>query len=115
MVRNIPFQATQKEINDLFKVFGEIKALRLPKKMVGTGSHRGFCFVEYISIHDAKRAFTSLSESTHLYGRRLVLEWAETEDDIETLREKTAKHFVAGEKRKRVAIDDLPAEDDDES
>jgi len=54
VVRNIPFQATQNEVRELFKVFGEIKAMRLPKKMVGTGTHRGFCFIEYQSIHDAK-------------------------------------------------------------
>lgn len=54
VVRNLPFQATQSELRDLFKVFGEIKALRLPKKMVGTGTHRGFCFIEYQTIHDAK-------------------------------------------------------------
>lgn len=40
-----------------------------------------------------QRAFKALSESTHLYGRRLVLEWAETDDDVETLRQKTAKQF----------------------
>lgn len=43
-----------------------------------------------------QRAFKALSQSTHLYGRRLVLEWASTDDDVETLRLKTAKHFQAG-------------------
>jgi hypothetical protein len=36
------------------RTFGELKALRLPKKMVGTGSHRGFAFVDYYTKHDAK-------------------------------------------------------------
>lgn len=40
-----------------------------------------------------QRAFEALSTSTHLYGRRLVLEWAEEEDDIDTLRKRTAKHY----------------------
>ncbi|EEB14728.1 RNA binding motif protein, putative [Pediculus humanus corporis] len=96
LVRNVPFQATKREIGDLFKVFGEIKAIRLPKKLVGSGSHRGFCFVEYNTVQDAKRAFNSLSQSTHLYGRRLVLEWAAVDDDIENLRIKTAEQFNAG-------------------
>ena len=37
-----------------FSVFGEIKFVRLPKKFSGTGSHRGFAFVDYMTKHDAK-------------------------------------------------------------
>ena len=32
--------------------------------------------------------------STHLYGRRLVLEWAEAEETLDDLRRKTAHSFV---------------------
>lgn len=39
----------------------------------------------------------SLCQSTHLYGRRLVLEWAQTsEEDIEQIRKRTAEHFPIG-------------------
>ncbi|NWV01255.1 RBM19 protein, partial [Upupa epops] len=93
LVRNIPFQATAKEIRELFSTFGELKTVRLPKKMAGTGSHRGFGFVDFITKQDAKKAFSALCHSTHLYGRRLVLEWADTEDTVEALRRKTADHF----------------------
>lgn len=37
-----------------FRAFGELKAVRLPKKMVGDGNHRGFGFVEYYTKSDAK-------------------------------------------------------------
>lgn len=40
-----------------------------------------------------QRAFESLCSSTHLYGRRLVLEWAEDEDSVDALRKRTAEHF----------------------
>ncbi|NXX93788.1 RBM19 protein, partial [Centropus bengalensis] len=93
LVRNIPFQATVKEIRELFSTFGELKTVRLPKKMAGTGSHRGFGFVDFITKQDAKKAFNALCHSTHLYGRRLVLEWADTEETVEALRRKTADHF----------------------
>jgi hypothetical protein len=43
-----------------------------------------------------QRAFDALCHSTHLYGRRLVLEWADSEDNIDQLRQKTAKHFFNG-------------------
>ncbi|NXR31592.1 RBM19 protein, partial [Zosterops hypoxanthus] len=93
LVRNIPFQATVREIRELFSTFGELKTVRLPKKMAGTGSHRGFGFVDFVTKQDAKKAFTALCHSTHLYGRRLVLEWADTEETLEALRRKTAQHF----------------------
>lgn len=96
MVRNIPFQATKTEVYELFKVFGEIKFVRLPLKMVGTGSHRGFAFVDFQSKNDAQNAMESLGQSTHLYGRRLVLEWAAAdEEDVDALRKRTAERFAS--------------------
>jgi multiple RNA-binding domain-containing protein 1 len=92
--RNVPFEANEKEIKDIFQTFGTLKGVRLPKKV--TGSHRGFAFVEFLSKEEAKKAFEALCHSTHVYGRRLVLEWAAEEDTIETLRQKTAHHFADG-------------------
>lgn len=40
-----------------------------------------------------QRAFNALCHSTHLYGRRLVLEWADSEVTLQALRRKTAEHF----------------------
>ncbi|XP_055533590.1 probable RNA-binding protein 19 [Wyeomyia smithii] len=97
LVRNVPFQANAKEIRQLFCVFGELRSVRLPKKMVAGAdeSHRGFCFVDFVTEADAKRALETLCKSTHLYGRRLVLEWAEAEDGVEDLRKRTAEKFTA--------------------
>ena len=93
MVRNIPFEATQKEVRQLFQTFGQLKTVRLPKKMASMGRHRGFGFVEFMTREDARRAFDSLCYSTHLYGRRLVLEWAEGDESVEEIRKRTADHF----------------------
>jgi len=38
IVRNVAFEATVKEIRDLFKTFGEVKTVRMPKKI--NGQHR---------------------------------------------------------------------------
>ncbi|XP_041742190.1 probable RNA-binding protein 19 [Coregonus clupeaformis] len=105
LVRNVPFQATVREIRELFCTFGELKTVRLPKKAsgTGTGAHRGFGFVDFLTKQDAKKAFSALCHSTHLYGRRLVLEWADAEDTVETLRRKTAEHFHDVPKKKRKA------------
>lgn len=35
----------------------------------------------------------ALCQSTHFLGRRLVLEWAQNEEDVDLLRKRTAQHF----------------------
>jgi len=114
LVRNVPFEAKSKEIEELFKVFGQLKYVRLPKKV--DGLHRGFGFVEFMSVNDAKRAFEALCHSTHLFGRRLVLEWAAVEQtqDVELLRMKEAQ--ISGPVSKRLKkskiLSDLGGDDD---
>ncbi|KAJ0176548.1 hypothetical protein K1T71_007727 [Dendrolimus kikuchii] len=113
LVRNVPFQANKNELSEIFRAFGEIKTLRLPKKLTpGSDQHRGFAFVDYHSKADAKTAFQALCQSTHLYGRRLVLEWADQTDeseDVNQLRKRTAQTFNAktpgGKKSRKSAID----------
>ncbi len=98
--------------------FGELKSVRLPKKF--DGSHRGFAFVDFLAHQDAQigghalrracaglrltpppAAFKSLG-NTHLYGRRLVLEWAKVEDDsVDALRSKTAAQFKGAQEHQR--------------
>jgi multiple RNA-binding domain-containing protein 1 len=92
LVKNVPFQATRKELVKLFGSFGQLRTVRLPKKFDGT--HRGFAFVEYLASKDAVESITALSR-THLYGRHLVLDWASKTDEEEKgtaeLRETSAK------------------------
>uniref|UniRef100_F1L1M3 RNA-binding protein 19 n=1 Tax=Ascaris suum TaxID=6253 RepID=F1L1M3_ASCSU len=121
MVRNIPFQATRKELKQLFATFGELRAFRMPKKMGSSAEgHRGFGFVDFLTRADARRAFDALVHSTHLYGRRLVLEWAKEEESIEELREKAlsnlsgdTKEMRKQKKRMKEIEKDLTAIDDD--
>ena len=61
LVRNVPFEATQKELRELFGTFGELKTVRLPKKLSGTGPHRGFAFIDFLTKQDAKVSETSVS------------------------------------------------------
>ncbi|KAI8822333.1 hypothetical protein BJ741DRAFT_557176 [Chytriomyces cf. hyalinus JEL632] len=105
IIRNIPFQATKKDIKQLFSTFGQVKSVRLPSKF--DGSHRGFGFVDFLTKQEAKAAFSTLG-STHLYGRHLVMEWAEDESSVEAMRNKTAKKFTkdgeGGSKRRKVVL-----------
>lgn len=79
LVRNIPFEANRNELRELFGAYGQLKSLRLPKKFDGTS--RGFVFVEYLSADDAKTAVKALA-STHLLGRKLVVEYAKEENSV---------------------------------
>ncbi|XP_074269946.1 multiple RNA-binding domain-containing protein 1-like isoform X2 [Silene latifolia] len=94
-VRNVAFEATKKELKQLFSPFGKVKSLRLPKKY---GKHRGFAFVEFVTKQEAQNALKALS-STHLYGRHLVLERAKEGETLEELRAKTAAQFTNNEDR----------------
>ena len=96
VIKNIPFEATKKEVYALLSRFGSIRSLRLPKKVKtrDNTTHRGFCFVDFFSKEDAALAFDALRSSTHLYGRRLILEYAFDENDINRLRSKTKQQFI---------------------
>lgn len=90
LIKNVAFEATEKDLRQLFSPFGQIKSLRLPKKF---GNHRGFAFVEYVTKQEAQNALQALS-STHLYGRHLVLERAKEGETLEELRARTAAQFT---------------------
>jgi len=85
IVRNIAFEATKKELKQLFSSYGQINSLRLPKKF--DGNHRGFAFVDFVTNQEARAAFEALA-TTHLYGRKLVIEWAKNDNNLETLQQK---------------------------
>lgn len=69
-----------------------------------------------------QNAFEALCQSTHLYGRRLVLEWAKLHDDdemVSAIRKRTAETFnmpkPGGKKSKKAVADvDNLGEDEEE-
>ncbi|CAD26357.2 POLYADENYLATE BINDING PROTEIN 2 [Encephalitozoon cuniculi GB-M1] len=75
LIRNVPFQASKEEIRKIFGSF-HVVDVRIPVKR--EGSSRGFCFVTLNSPDDVTAAIEHFGSSTHLYGRRLVLERAKS-------------------------------------
>lgn len=89
IVKNLPFEATRKDVFELFNSFGSLKSVRVPKKF--DKSARGFAFVEFSTSKEANSAMDQL-QGVHLLGRRLVLDYAETEsEDVEAEIEKMTK------------------------
>lgn len=102
LVKNVPFEATKKDLRELFGAHGQLKSVRLPRQV--HGRTRGFGFVEFVSRREAENAMAALKH-THLLGRHLVLEWAGAEDHdaaVDELREKTRKAFVSDSERASV-------------
>ncbi|KAI0752041.1 hypothetical protein C8Q74DRAFT_1211476 [Fomes fomentarius] len=94
IVKNVPFEATKKDIRELFGAHAQLKSVRLPRKF--DHRTRGFAFLEFTTRHEAERAYATLRH-THFLGRHLVLEWAEEgEADIEKLREKAGVNYGGG-------------------
>ncbi|QRW14958.1 RNA recognition motif protein [Ceratobasidium sp. AG-Ba] len=103
IVKNLPFEATKKDVRELFGAYGQLKSVRVPRKF--NSSTRGFAFLDFVTRREAENAFSAL-QHTHLLGRHLVLQWAEDNGvNVEQLRDNVRAGWgdgtnVPGKKRK---------------
>lgn len=93
IIKNLPFEASKKDIRTLFGTYGQLRSVRMPKKF--DNSTRGFAFADFVTAREAENALEALKD-THLLGRRLVLEFAaedavDAEEEIEKMQEKVGK------------------------
>ena len=51
LVKNLAFEASQKDLRELFSAFGQIKVVRLPKKYDGTRKYYIFLYIYNIYIY----------------------------------------------------------------
>src|SRR5690606_31603419 len=63
IIKNLPFEASKKDIHDLLNKYGKLRSVRLPKRFGGPS--RGFAFAEFLSARDAQTAMAALRD-THL-------------------------------------------------
>lgn len=96
IIKNLPFEATRKDVLELFGAFGQLKSVRVPKKF--DKSARGFAFVEFSLLKEAENAMNQL-EGVHLLGRRLVMQYAEqdagdAEAEIDRMTKKVKKQVA---------------------
>ncbi|KAF2681041.1 multiple RNA-binding domain-containing protein 1 [Lentithecium fluviatile CBS 122367] len=103
LIKNLPFEATKKDVRALFAPYGSLRSVRVPKKFDSTS--RGFGFAEFSTKREASSAMNALG-NTHLLGRRLVLSFAESEtDDPEKELEKMQQKV--GSQANKVALQQL--------
>lgn len=70
-VANIPFNATEQDISNLFSDYGEVVSVKIITDKF-TGQSRGFGFVEMGSDNDAKNTISELN-GKQLMGKTLTL------------------------------------------
>ncbi|KAL2262164.1 hypothetical protein VTK26DRAFT_2275 [Humicola hyalothermophila] len=121
VIKNLPFEASKKDVRALFSTYGKLVALRLPKKF--DQKSRGFAFAEFSTAKEALNALTALKD-THLLGRRLVIDFADAdevdpEEQIKAMEKKirgqvnkVALQQLTGGGRKKVSFGD---NDEDEA
>src|ERR671937_1039115 len=70
-VGNLPYSATEEQLNELFGRAGKVDSVRVMRDMA-TGRARGFAFVEMSTDEEAQRAITEFHEY-RMEGRALVV------------------------------------------
>jgi len=70
-VGNIPYNATEEDLRELFSECGEIESLKIMKDQF-TGGSKGFGFIEMATEDDAKKAITTL-QGIDLKGKSLTV------------------------------------------
>jgi cold-inducible RNA-binding protein len=70
-VGNLPYSATEQDLQDLFSSAGAVESVNVMRDMA-TGRARGFAFVEMASDEDAQNAISQLNEKD-FGGRNLTV------------------------------------------
>lgn len=121
IIKNLPFEASKKDVRALFGAYGQLRSVRVPKKF--DHSARGFAFADFVTAREAENALEALKD-THLLGRRLVLEFAandpvDAEEEIEKMQKKVGSQVnkvalqkLTGGGRKKFNIEGDDAGDD---
>lgn len=103
IIKNLPFEASRKDVRSLLGPYGQLRSVRVPKKF--DTSTRGFAFAEFVSAKEAENALDALKD-THLLGRRLVLEFA-AEEAIDPEVEIAKMQKKVGKQADKVALQRL--------
>lgn len=70
IIRNLPFKSNLLDLKRIFSKIGKILSIRLPKKKDGT--NKGFAFIVYQTLNDAKKALL-LFQNTKIGSRNLKI------------------------------------------
>lgn len=103
IIKNLPFEASKKDIRALFGSYGQLRSVRVPKKF--DNSTRGFAFADFVTVKEAENAMSVLRH-THLLGRKLVLDFA-AEDTTDPEKEIERMQKKIGNQANKIALQQL--------
>jgi RNA recognition motif-containing protein len=75
-VGNLSFRVNEEDVRNMFSSTGRVLDVYLPR-IYKTPKHKGFGFVEMASFADAQSAIAQLHEQPDLYGRDMVVRFAD--------------------------------------
>lgn len=103
IVKNLPFEASKKDVRSLFGAYGQLRSVRLPKKF--DSSTRGFAFADFVTAREAENVMDALRD-THFLGRRMILDFA-SEDAVDPEQELEKMQQKVGRQADKVALQKL--------
>lgn len=103
-VGQVPRDFTEKDLKDLFEVYGEIKMLKLITDKI-SGQHKGCAFLTFFSNESAKAAQDELHEKRTLPGARSVIQVKPAASEI---KDENRKLYV-GMLSRKLDVNDIQA------
>jgi len=91
-VGNLSFKITEEDVRSMFSTTGKVIDVYLPR-IYKTTKHKGFGFVEMESYKDAKNSIAQLHERPDLFGRNMVVRFADVRRSVEEQAERRKKAF----------------------
>jgi len=101
-VGSLSFQVTEEDVKNMFSIAGKVLDVYLPR-IYKTTKHKGFGFIEMASFEAAQNAIAQLHETPDLYGRNMIVRFADLrrtkEEQVERRKKffKKRKSFIANE------------------
>lgn len=101
IVRNLSFKCTSEDLSTCFSAHGKVKNITIPTKP--TGEMRGFAFIEFDSMQEAKKAVEKVN-GTKIVGRIVAVDLSLPKDRYDSL---TVKEDEVVVKEEESATDDV--------
>ncbi|KAF5959880.1 hypothetical protein HYC85_001089 [Camellia sinensis] len=73
--------AVEDDLIEVFGKFGEIKAARIVRNPT-TNKSRGFAFIQYVTVEQAKNALSALNEGIQVRGKHVVISASQDNDTL---------------------------------
>ncbi|XP_028100854.1 polyadenylate-binding protein 1-A-like isoform X1 [Camellia sinensis] len=73
--------AVEDDLIEVFGKFGEIKAARIVRHPT-TNKSRGFAFIQYVTVEQAKNALSALNEGIQVRGKHVVISASQDNDTL---------------------------------